>query len=163
MPGQEDAERRPLAGLGIDVDEAAGLLDDAIDRRQPKPGALADLLGREERLEDLVDDLAWNAGAGVGDVDPDIFGRRHALVGEPRGFFARDICCSYGELAAIGHRVARIDGEVDDHLLELRDVDFHRPEVAAMDEVELHLLTDQPAQQHGEVGQRIAEVEHLRP
>ncbi len=32
-----------------------------------------------------------------------------------------------------------------------------------MHEVELDLLADQPAQQHGEVGQRVAEVEHLRP
>ena len=32
-----------------------------------------------------------------------------------------------------------------------------------MHEVELDLLADQPAQQHGEVGQRIAEIEHLRP
>ena len=31
-----------------------------------------------------------------------------------------------------------------------------------MDEVELHLLADQAAQQHGEVAQRIAEIEHLR-
>ncbi|MEY9117716.1 hypothetical protein ABIE86_006448 [Bradyrhizobium diazoefficiens] len=31
-----------------------------------------------------------------------------------------------------------------------------------MDQVELDLLADQPAQQHGEVGKRIAEIEHLR-
>jgi len=48
----------PFAGLGVHIDEAAGLLDDAIDRRQAEAGALADFLGGEERLEDLVDDLA---------------------------------------------------------------------------------------------------------
>ena len=32
-----------------------------------------------------------------------------------------------------------------------------------MHEVELDLLADQPAQQHGEVAQRVAEIEHLRP
>ena len=70
MPRQEDVERGALTGLGVDIDEAAGLLDDAVDRRQAEAGALADFLGREERLEDLVDDVGGNAGAGVGDVDP---------------------------------------------------------------------------------------------
>src|SRR6185437_6365786 len=62
MPRQEDRERGALALLGIDIDEATGLLDDAVYRRQPKPGALADFLGREERLEDLVPDVGGDAG-----------------------------------------------------------------------------------------------------
>ena len=44
----------PSAELAVEEDVAAGLLDDAVDRRQAEPGALADLLGGEERLEDLV-------------------------------------------------------------------------------------------------------------
>ena len=32
-----------------------------------------------------------------------------------------------------------------------------------MHQVELHLFADQPAQQHREIGQRVAEIEHLRP
>ena len=32
-----------------------------------------------------------------------------------------------------------------------------------MDQIELHLLADQAAQQHGEIGQGVAEIEHLRP
>ena len=163
MPRQEDAERGALAGLGIHVDKAAGLLDDAIHRREAKPGALADFLGREERLEDLVDDIGRNAGAGIGDVDPHIIRRRHALVGQLRGFIRRDVGGLHRQLAAVGHRVAGVDREIDDHLLELRDVDLDRPEIAAMHEVELDLLADQPPQQHGEIGQGVAEIEHLRP
>ena len=70
----------PLPELGIRIDEAAGLLDDAVDGREAEAGALADFLGREERLEDLVDDLRRNAGAGVGHLDQHVVGRRHALV-----------------------------------------------------------------------------------
>ena len=44
----------PCRRVGIAVDEAAGLLDDAVDHRQAEARALADLLGGEERLEDLV-------------------------------------------------------------------------------------------------------------
>ena len=46
----------PLPTVAVAEDEAAGLLDDAVDRREAEAGALADLLGGEERLEDLVDD-----------------------------------------------------------------------------------------------------------
>jgi hypothetical protein len=87
MPGQEDVERGAAIGLGLHIDEAAGLFDDAIDRRQAEAGALADFLGREERLEDLVDDVGRNAGAGVGNVDSHIIRRRHALKGEVPGLF----------------------------------------------------------------------------
>ena len=44
VPRQEDAERRAAARLGIDIDEAAGLLDDAVNRGEAETGALADLL-----------------------------------------------------------------------------------------------------------------------
>ena len=67
------------------------------------------------------------------------------------------------ELAAVRHGVAGIDREVDDHLLELGDVGLDRPQVAAVHDVERDVLADQPAQQHVEIGQRLAEVEHLRP
>ncbi len=82
VPRQEDVERGALVRFGVHIDEAAGLLDDAIDRRQAEAGALADFLGREERLEDLVDDLGRNSRAGVRDVDPDIIRRRHAFIGK---------------------------------------------------------------------------------
>ena len=69
VAGQEDAEGR-AAGPATDSTEdvAAGLLDDAVDHRQAKPGALADLLGGEERLEDLLKMLVRDAGAGVLDL-----------------------------------------------------------------------------------------------
>src|SRR5262249_11150466 len=91
VPRQEDRERGAPALLGIDIDEATGLLDDAVHGRQPEPGALADLLGREERLEDLFPDVGGNARAGIRDLDPHVVRRRHALVGELRGFACCDV------------------------------------------------------------------------
>ena len=66
------------------------------------------------------------------------------------------------EPAAIGHGVARIDREIHDHLLELRDVDLDRPEIAPVHHLERDLLADQPAQQHVEIAEDLADVEHLR-
>ena len=51
---------------------AAGLLDKTVDHAEPEPRALADLLGREERLEDALGDLRRDSGAGVLDANPDI-------------------------------------------------------------------------------------------
>ena len=43
----------PLPGLRVEPDVAARLADDPVDRREAQAGALADVLGREERLEDV--------------------------------------------------------------------------------------------------------------
>ncbi len=43
-----------------------------------------------------------------------------------------------------------------------RNVHLHRPQIAAVNEIEFDLFADQPLQQHGQVRQRIAHVEHLR-
>ena len=50
--GQQDPERGAEAGCRLDLDRAAALLDDPIDRREAEPGAA--FLGREERLEELA-------------------------------------------------------------------------------------------------------------
>ena len=54
MDGQIDHELGALVDLRIGEDEAARLLDDAVDGREPEAGPLADLLGREEGLENLA-------------------------------------------------------------------------------------------------------------
>ena len=67
--GQIDGEDRALARRAVGEDEAAGLLDDAVGGGQAEAGALADLLGGEERLEDLVELALGDAGAAVRDLD----------------------------------------------------------------------------------------------
>ena len=60
----------PDAGRALGVDRAAVVLDDAVDERQPQPGADAVArLGGEERIEDARQVLGADAGAGVGDRD----------------------------------------------------------------------------------------------
>ena len=53
---------------------------------------------------------------------------------------SRHVARADGERAAVGHGVARIDGQVDDHLVELRLVGLDVPEVAAGQDLELDLL-----------------------
>ncbi|HEY3540965.1 MAG TPA: hypothetical protein VGK79_00355 [Gaiellaceae bacterium] len=105
---QANRESRALAGRARDMDRPAELRDDAVDGRQPEPCALADLLRREERVEDPGLRRLVHADAGVGDDQLD----RAALdVHGDR------------EDAAPGHRVARIHREIEENLLELAAVD----------------------------------------
>ena len=48
------------------------------DDIQPETGSLADLFGRKERIEDVVLDIRWYAGAVVDDLD------RHPVSGSKR-------------------------------------------------------------------------------
>src|SRR5262249_2605803 len=116
------AEGRAFADLGLRIDETAGLFDDAVDGREAETGALADLLGREERLEALVQNVRRDAGPSVGDLDQHIVGRRHALVSVARAVSGSDVRGAHPELAAVRHGIAGVDREIDDHLLELREV-----------------------------------------
>ena len=62
---QIHAERGTDAGHRLDGDEAAGLLKNAVDGGQPESRAFARSLGREERLEQMLDDIGRHARARV--------------------------------------------------------------------------------------------------
>ena len=79
------------------------------------------------------------------DLDQHIIGGRHALGVVALAFLRRDIGGAHLQPAAVGHGVARIDREIHDHLLELRNIDLDRPQVAAVHHVERDLFADQPA------------------
>src|SRR5215475_7035506 len=52
--GKIDLKRASLAGLAINPDASLALLDDAVDSREPQAGPLADALGGEEGLKDMI-------------------------------------------------------------------------------------------------------------
>ena len=54
-----------MALLAIDLDVPGGLFDKTVDHAQPKAGALAGSLRREEGVEYLVDNGGRNARSGV--------------------------------------------------------------------------------------------------
>ena len=62
---QGDRDLGALPRRAVDLDLAARGVDDAVHRRQPEAGALARLLGGEERLEDARARRLVHADAGV--------------------------------------------------------------------------------------------------
>src|SRR5437899_1812212 len=109
--GQLDHERRSLAGLALDGDGAAVLLDDAATERQPEPRPLARGLRREEGLEDLLPDLRGNAGPGIGHGQTNTLVLAVELAGEPDAPGRR--------LRLLAHRVVGIGDEIHQDLMEL--------------------------------------------
>ena len=62
-----------------------------------------------------------------------------------------------------GHRVAGVDGKVDDDLLELAGVGANRKQVAAMFDHELDRFPKQALQEMGDFRDHVGELQHLRP
>ena len=104
--------RVPCPTRALAVDRALVLAHDAVGDRQAEAGALADRLGREERIVDARQVLARNARPGVAD-----FGHDSPV------FDAR----ADRQPAALRHRVARVQEQVQEHLLQLvLDAEHHR-------------------------------------
>ena len=148
-PGREEnLERRSPTLLRDRIDIASRLFDDAINRRKAKAGAVADRLGCEEGLEDLLHQLGRNAGAGVNHLDQHIItlGDVHEAVLAGRRRIRAG--CFDGEIASailINHGVARVGAKIGQRGLELTLVRFDARQVAAMDDIELDAFIDDVA------------------
>src|SRR5206468_5590494 len=107
---QRDGERRALSGTALHLDRPAVPLDDAV--RDPQSEASATLrLRREERLEDARLRLLVDADSGVLHFDAD------RLVGDVA--LARAVARGDAEGATLGHRLGRVEEEVQEDLLQL--------------------------------------------
>src|SRR2546422_6373482 len=105
---------------------AAALLDDPVHRGEAEAGALPDFLGREERLEQVCLGHLIHADAGVRDRQADVIAGGHAVTPLDVLLVERDARRPDAQPAAAGHGVAGVDGEVQEHLLELPRVGVDR-------------------------------------
>ena len=124
---QVQGEGRAFPGPARDVDVAPGLLREAEDLGEPEAGALADVLGGEERLEDPRQHVGCDPETGIGE--------RHGREGAPRTGVAPDrrhrppADQPEGQRAFAAHRIAGVDRHVDQGGLELAEI---RPDVAGL-------------------------------
>ena len=102
---------------------ASQLFYKAIDMRQAKASTFTGRLCREERVESSAERGFVHAFPGVGDRE------QHILPGLDLDMpcricvVERRICHLDRELAALRHRIARVDCQVQDRRLELRCID----------------------------------------
>ena len=108
----------------LDDFEIMGLLSGVAVRRlaaRPAPETVAVLQG-------LLNDLRAHTAAGVGEGD------QHVLAGRRISAFLDDVVlieigvrCLDGEAAALGHCVARVDGEIEQRRFELVGIECDAP------------------------------------
>ncbi len=149
------------AFLGADADGPAGFADDPVDSGQTEAAALADGLGREERLEDVRDDIGAHAGSRVAHRELDELSRADLRVQAGVVLVEFGGACLDGQRAAAGHRVAGVDGEVQEDLLHLAPVCSDPGQVRCQLDPQLDVLTDASGQQVVDIGDDGVELEGL--
>src|SRR5258708_19699105 len=109
--GELDVEGSAFAWRGANVNFSSMLFDYSVADGEGKAGAAAAGFGGEKGIEDAMDVLARNAGAGVGDFDFDA-----AVVSGGAHF----------QHSASGHGVASIQEEIEKYLLKFIGRSTHR-------------------------------------
>ena len=159
---QVHLERRAVTALAVHPNRSAALLDDAVHGRETKTRAFAALLGREERLENPRLRRLVHSGAGIGD------GQHHVRAGDGAAMGRRvrgvelDVRRLDRQLPARQHRVASVDREVDDDLLDLPRIGVDAIERRRQPRLELDVLADQPPQQRVHADHDFVEIQNLR-
>ena len=102
--GNVSVKRVPWPERAVAGDGAAVLLDDSVRDRQAEPRAFPDILGGEERIVNPRELFGGNARSRVADFDA---GSLLAATGDDT------------QPAPLRHRVARVEEQVQEHLLEL--------------------------------------------
>src|SRR6185437_16856375 len=103
----------------------AGLAGDAVDLAEAEARSLAGLLGGVERLDGSGEYVFGHAAPGIGHRQLDI---------TPGGEVGRDGARHLGQVdgadrdgPALGHRVPRVEREIENGVLDLPGIDEYRP------------------------------------
>src|SRR5882762_9837577 len=115
-----DFHGRAFVQFAIYFYVATGLADEPIDLAQSKASTLADLLGCEKWVERSLARRAIHSDARVCDRNHHVLPRFHRL--RERAYIGLIEITIRGldrQLAAIGHGIAGIEGEIEDCVLEL--------------------------------------------
>ena len=161
--GQVDVDGGTPALLGVDGDAAAGLGDDAVDGGKSQAGALARRPGGEEGLEGTGHRLRVHAAAGV--ADGEFRAQPRPGPGPHRAGGFAEVGRPGGERqdAPFRHRVAGVQGQVDQHLLDLPAVSKHRRQVRRRDEPQFDVRADAGLQHITHARQDRVQVDPLGP
>ena len=151
-----------MPDFAVDFRMSAGLLHEPIDLRQAEAGALAGALGGEERVERLGQHVLGHANSGIADEQSDILARLKVGIRGSIGIIEKAIRRLDGELSAIGHRIARVEGQVDDRILELIGVDEAGPQAPGLHRFDLDRLAQRALQQIRQPDEQIVQIGRAR-
>src|SRR6185369_2564555 len=156
MRGQVDREGRALAKLGFDRHRTAQLFGEAEHLAQSQAGPLAEALGREERLEHSFHRLRRHPAAAIRNAQRDMLAAQAVRVAR-QNFVRR----AEPQLAAMLHRVAGVEREVEERELERSGVGVHAPELVGHFDDDLDIGPQRRAEQGADVAEEVLEVDVL--
>ena len=113
----------------------------------PRPVPFAGPFRGEERIEHLVEHVSGNAGPGIADRDHGVAARPDVAVRAGVVFVENDRPGFDDELAAIGHGVAGVEGEIEDSGGKLVGIDDCRACLAFKYRFDLDMLAERALQQ----------------
>ena len=105
---------------------AAVFVHDAVHRGKAHAASLTDVLGREERLEHALLHVGRDTGTVIRDGKLDHVAFEGLAATRAHFRHSPDDAHRHADLPARTHRIARVDGEIHQHLLELDRVEQHR-------------------------------------
>ena len=137
------------------------LFENAVAGRQAHPGAFANFLRGEERFEQTLLGAFVHAAAGVGHLQAnEIAGRGFGIV-HGVSVIDRNDAGGDRQLSAVGHRVARVDDEVHDDLLDTANIRFDRRQSRRVVALEVDILADQAREHAAQLLDQVVEIDGL--
>ncbi len=146
----------PSPSSELDGDRAADLLGKAEHLAEAQAGAFAEALGGEEWLEHAVHHLGRHPGAVVRDFE------HHMLALEAFGLAGQDLVVRADlERTALGHRVACVERQVQEHQLERACIRVDRPQLVRDLGDNLDVAAQRRTHQGRDVREELLEVDLL--
>ena len=145
---EQQRERRAVRRVGLDLDHAAAPPTKSRTIASPSPVPTPASLVVKNGSKRRGTSFRVDPGAGVGDAE-----ERVGRVGARRDS-GRD-----RQPAALGHRIARVDGEVEHGLVELGRIDRDEARLLGRQRDELDVGADQPAQHRMGGGDDLVQVD----
>ena len=137
------------------------LLDDAIDSGQTQAGSFANLFGGEEWLKNAAHRRHIHPAPGIAHLQADKRAWPRLGVGLHEALVQFDQSGADRQCATFRHRIARIDGEVHDDLLDHARVRLDRGQFRRRNKLERDRFTQQTLEHLGQVADHIPQVERL--
>ena len=139
----------------------ARLLGEAVNHGKTQAAALADILGGVERLEDVAQHLRRHAGPGIGHRQQDVVPGRDVVARGRIGFVEGGVAGLDDQGATVGHGVARVEGQVQQCVLDQTRIGRGGPEILAGGDLDGDRLAQGAAQQLRHAVGQGADVDRL--
>ena len=159
--GQKNCELGTGTGLSMDFDPASVLFHEAVDRSEAEAG-LAGAFGGKEGFEKASRYFRCHSATGVGHRQANISARAGTLILARMLFVNADSRRAQSDRTAFGHRLARIDQEVAEDLVDYSGVGHHQREVLPATLFDFNVVAEEAGGHHELALDDFIQIKRLR-